>query len=426
MAEKFIIDGGNLLEGEIEVRGSKNAAGAILAATLLTSEECLIDNLPRISDIFNFLEILKGMGAEVEWISERKIRIKSGEKLDPEKMDFEKVSKARISVLLIGALLPRFKEFKISRPGGDRIGLRPISTHLKALEQLGAEIKEDGDFYYFNSAGLCGKEIVLQEFSVTATENLMMTAALSKGDTIIKGAACEPHVQDLAKMLNSMGGNIEGIGTHTLRVQGGGVKKLRGTAHRIIPDYLEAGTFIIMGAAVSKKIKVNNIVSEHLDLFLAKLKEIGVEFRRGTDDSIEVWGKGDLKPARVQALPHPGFPTDLLPIIVPLLTQAKGKSLIHDPLYPNRFSYVDELRKMGADIEIVDPHRAFVFGKTPLKGFRIESLDIRAGMSLIVAGLMAQGKTIIENIGQIDRGYEKIEERLQKLGANIKRIKSEA
>lgn len=421
MAEKFIIEGGNKLEGEIEVRGSKNAAGALLAATLLTDEECLIDNLPRISDIFNLLEILREMGVDVEWINERKIRIKSGEKVDPEKIDFEKVSKARISVLLIGALLPRFKEFKISRPGGDRIGLRPIGTHLQALKQLGAEIKEAGDFYYFKSTRLEGKEIVLQEFSVTATENLMMAATLSEGETIIKGAACEPHVQDLAKMLNSMGGNIEGIGTHTLRIQG--VKKLKGAVHKTIPDYLEAGTFIIIGASVGKKLKVDNIVSEHLDLFLAKLKEIGVEFRR-TDDSIEVWGGGDLKPARVQALPYPGFPTDLLPIIVPLLTQAKGKSLIHDPLYPNRFSYVDELRKMGADIEIVDPHRAFVFGKTPLKGFRIESWDIRAGVSLIVAGLMARGKTIIENVEQIDRGYERIEERLQRLGANIKRIKT--
>ena len=419
MAEKFIIEGQNPLEGEIEVRGSKNAAGALLAAVLLTDEECLIDNLPRISDIFNLLEILKEMGVDVEWVNERKVRIKAGGRVDPEKIDFEKISKSRISVLLIGALLPRFKEFKISRPGGDRIGLRPITTLLKALKGLGVDIKEEGDFYHFKSEKLVGKEIVLQEFSVTATENLIMTATLTEGKTIIKGAACEPHVQDLAKMLNSMGGNIEGIGTHTLRIQG--KKKLKGTVHKTIPDYLEAGTFIVIGAAVGKKLKVDNIVSEHLDLFLAKLEEIGVEFRKN-DDSIEVWGTTNLKPARVQALPYPGFPTDLLPIVVPLLTRAEGKSLIHDPLYPNRFSYVDELRKMGADIEIVDPHRAFVFGRTPLRGVKIESWDIRAGASLVVAGLMAQGKTIIGNIEQIDRGYEKIEERLQQLGANIKRI----
>ncbi len=422
MAEKFIIEGEKPLEGEIEVRGSKNAAGAILAATLLTSEECVIDNLPLVSDILNLIDILKEMGAEIKWLEKRKVKIRAGKRIDPPKMDFKKISKSRISVLLIGALLPRFKEFKISRPGGDRIGLRPITTHIKALKELGVDVEEEGDFYYFKTAGLQGKEIVLQEFSVTATENLIMTATLTEGKTIIKGAACEPHVQDLAKMLNNMGGNIKRIGTHTLRIQG--VKKLKGTVHKIIPDYLEAGTFIVIGAAVGKKLKVNNIVSEHLDLFLAKLKEIGVEVRKN-NDSIEVWRVANLKPARVQALPYPGFPTDLLPIIVPLLTKAKGKSLIHDPLYPNRFSYVDELRKMGADIEIVDPHRAFVFGKTPLKGFRIESWDIRAGAALVLAGLMAQGKTIIENVEQIDRGYERIEERLQKLGANIKRVKSE-
>lgn len=420
MSEKLVIEGEKKLEGEIEVRGSKNAAGPLLAATLLTDEECLIDNLPKISDIFNFLEILKEMGADVEWVDERKVRIKAGGKVDPEKIDFEKISKARISVLLIGALLPRFKEFKISKPGGDRIGLRPITTHLKALKGLGVHIEEESDFYHFKTNGLQGKEIVLQEFSVTATENLMMATSLTEGETIIKGAACEPHVQDLARMLNSMGGDIKGIGTHTLKIQG--KKKLKGVSHRTIPDYLEAGTFIIIGAAVSKKLRVNNIVPEHLDLFLAKLKEIGVEFKKN-DDSIEVWETTNLKPARVQALPYPGFPTDLLPIIVPLLTQAEGKSLIHDPLYPNRFSYVDELKKMRADIEIVDPHRAFVFGKTPLKGMKIESWDIRAGASLVVAGLMAQGKTTIENIEQIDRGYEKIEERLQKIGANIKRVK---
>jgi len=419
MAEKFIIEGEKPLKGEIEVRGSKNAAGALLATTLLTPEECVIDNLPLISDILNLIDILKEMGAEIEWLGERKAKIRAGKRIDPQKMDFKKISKSRVSVLLIGALLPRFKEFKISRPGGDRIGLRPISTHLQTLKQLGAEIKEAGDFYYFKSTGLEGKEIVLPEFSVTATENLMMATTLLKGETIIKGAACEPHVQDLAKMLKNMGAEIHGVGTHTLKIKG--VKELKGTEHKIIPDMIEAGTFIVMGAASEGRILVKGIDPGHLDLPLAKLKEIGVEYKR-YDGSIEVFGRGDLKTCRVQALPYPGFPTDLLPLIVPLLTQAKGKSLIHDPLYPNRFSYVDELRKMGADIEIVDPHRAFVFGKTPLKGFRIESWDIRAGAALVLAGLLARGKTIIENVEQIDRGYERIEERLQKLGADIKRI----
>jgi UDP-N-acetylglucosamine 1-carboxyvinyltransferase len=415
MSEKFVIEGKKKLEGEIEVRGSKNAAGPLLAATLLTDEECLIDNLPRISDIFNLLEILKEMGADVEWVDERKIRIKAGGKVDPEKMDFEKISKTRISVLLIGALLPRFKEFKISRPGGDRIGLRPITTHLMALKELGVDIKEESDFYYFKSEKLIGKEIILPEFSVTATENLIIAEK-----TIIKGAACEPSVQNLGEMLNSMGAKIEGIGTHTLKIQG--VEKLKGVSVEVIPDRIEAGTFIVTAALTPGKVEIKNIKSEHLDLFLAKLKEIGVSFEK-FDNLIKVRFSPDLRAVKVQALPYPGFPTDLLPLIIPLLTQAQGKSLVHDPLYENRLNYIHELRKMRADIEIVDPHRAFVFGKTPLEGLKIESWDIRAGASLIVAGLIAQGKTTIGNIEQIDRGYEKIEERLQKIGANIKRVK---
>jgi len=419
MTEKFIIEGSKELKGEIEVNGSKNAAGPILAATLLTNEECIIDNLPKISDIFNLLDILKTMGAEVDWVGDRKVKIRAGDNINPEKMDFEKMSKTRVSVLLIGALLPKFKKFKISRPGGDRIGLRPITTHLEALRKLGVEFEEQGEFYCFNSEKLGAQEVVLSEFSVTATENLIMVATLSKGETIIKGAACEPHVQDLIKMLNNMGADIKGLGTHTLKIKG--VEKLKGVEHKLIPDYIEAGTFISIGAVVGENIKINNIISEHLDLFLAKLKEIGVRFEK-MNDSVKVWKTNNLNSVRVQALPYPGFPTDLLPIVVPLLTQAKGKSLIHDPLYPNRFSYVDELRKMGADIERVDPHRAFVFGQTPLRGMKINSWDIRAGASLVIAGLMAKGQTTIENINQIDRGYEKIEERLQKIGADIKRV----
>ncbi|RLC39996.1 MAG: UDP-N-acetylglucosamine 1-carboxyvinyltransferase [Candidatus Nealsonbacteria bacterium] len=418
MSEKFVIEGGRVLEGEIEVRGSKNAAGALIAAALLTDEEIILENIPLVSDILNLLEILKGMGAEIEWLEERKVKIKSGGNINPEKIDFERVSKSRVSVLLIGALLPRFTEFKISRPGGDRIGVRPITTHLQVLQELGSEIVREGDFYYFKRNKLVGKEIILPEFSVTATENLMMASCLAEGETIIKGAAQEPQVQDLGKLLEKMGAKIEGIGTHTLRIQG--VKKLKGAEHKIIPDHLEGGSFVAIGAGNRGRVLVKKLNPEHLDLFLVKLKEIGVEFKRNKD-SIEVWGKSEFKPARIQALPYPGFPTDLLPLVVPLLTQAKGKSLIHDPLYENRLNYTQELKKMGADIEVSDPHRAFIFGKTPLQGVTIESWDIRAGASLVLAGLMAQGVTTIKNIEQIDRGYEKLEERLQRLGAEIKR-----
>jgi UDP-N-acetylglucosamine 1-carboxyvinyltransferase len=259
----------------------------------------------------------------------------------------------------------------------------------------------------------------LEEFSVTAPESVMFAAVLAKGKTVIKGAAAEPHVQDLGKILIKMGAKINGLGTHTIEING--VEKLKGCKHSVIPDPIEAGTFITIGAAVPGKIKVTGVDLSHLDLFLAKLEEAGVELKRGLD-YIEVAYSPKLKAVKVQALPYPGFPTDLLPIIIPLLIKAEGKSLVHDPLYENRFNYVQELRKMGAEIEMVDPHRTFVFGPTKLSGATIDSWDIRAGACLVVAALMAKGKTTIKNVFQIDRGYERIEERLQKLGADIKRI----
>ncbi len=425
MTDKFVINGGKRLEGEIEVRGSKNAAGPALIACLLTQDECIVDNVPFIDDISNILEILKSMGVEVEKIGEEQVRIKA-EKVDSEKMDFEKVSKTRISVLFFGALLARTqfhgypKNFKMPPPGGDRIGLRPISVQLRALEKLGAKIEKEDNVYEVSCEKLIGKEIVLEEFSVTATETVMLAAVLAEGKTVIKGAAAEPHVQDLGEMLLKMGANIEGLGTHNIKVEG--VEKLNGCNHSVIPDPIEAGTFIVVGALIPGKIKVTGVDLSHLDLFLAKLEEMGVNLERG-EDYVLVSHSPNLSAVKVQALPYPGFPTDLLPIIIPLLIVAEGKSLVHDPLYENRFNYIQELKKMGADIEMVDPHRTFVFGPTKLSGANIDSWDIRAGACLVIAALSAEGKTIIENVFQIDRGYEKIEERLQRVGADIKRIK---
>ncbi len=419
MLEKFIIQGGRKLVGEVEIRGSKNAAGAILAACLLTKEPCIIDNLPLVEDILNLLEIVEAMGASVEWIEKRKVKITASDNLDVDKIDFEKFSKARTSVLLLGSLVARFGEFRVSRPGGDRIGLRPITTHLDGLEKLGVEVQEQGDFYLFKTKELKGTEIILPEFSVTATEILLMASSKANCQTIIKIAAGEPHIQELVLMLNKMGGDITFQGTHTLIING--VENLKGVEYTIIPDALEVGTFLIIGALCGGEISVPDISGDYLDLFLEKLKEAGVNWER-KNGFIKVKKSDNLKPIKVQALPYPGFPTDLLPLIVPLLTQAKGKSLLHDPLYENRLNYIHQLRKMGADIEIVDPHRAFVFGPTELSGVSIESSDIRAGACLIVAGLLAKGETIISNISQIDRGYERIEERLAKLGADIKRI----
>ena len=416
--DKFIINGGKTLNGEIEVRGSKNAAGPVLVAALLTQDECIIDNVPFIADILNILDILKSIGVEIEKTGEETIKIRA-KRIEPEKMDFEKVSKTRISVLFFGALLARVKNFRMPPPGGDRIGLRPISVQLRALQKLGVKIESHDSIYEVNCENLKGKEIVLEEFSVTATETVMLAAVLAEGKTIIKGAAAEPHVQDLGKMLLKMGAKIEGLGTHIIKIEG--VKKLHGCTHNIIPDTIEAGTFIVIGALTPGKIKVTGVDLSHLDLFLAKLEEMGVNMEKGKD-CVTVSYSPKLSAVKVQALPYPGFPTDLLPIIIPLLISANGKSLVHDPLYENRFNYVQELRKMGADIEMVDPHRTFVFGPTKLSGSYIDSWDIRAGACLVVAGLSATGKTTIENVFQIDRGYERIEERLQKVGADIKRV----
>lgn len=418
--KKFVIEGKKKLEGTVLISGSKNGACAIIAATLLTKEPVILENLPQIEDIKKMIEILESMGAETEWLGENKIRIKN-EKIDPEKMNYSLVGQMRASVLLIGPLLARFSKFKIPSPGGDKIGLRPIVTHLEALKKMGVEVSRNGSFYQFSAKSINGnQEIILSEFSVTATEDLMMLAAKTEGKTIIKIAAAEPHVKGLGTFLNSMGVKIRGAGTHTVEVEG--KKELKGvTTYKIIPDYLEAGTFFIAGALTQGILEIKNIISEHLDSFLVKMEEIGVLFERG-EDFLKVDFSPNLKPVKIQALPFPGFPTDLLPISVPLLTQALGRSLIHDPLYENRMNFIHELRKMGADIEIVDPHRAFVFGKTELSGIDILGWDIRAGASLLLAGLAAEGKTTIRNIYQIDRGYEKIDKKLRELGADIKRV----
>lgn len=420
MEEKFIIKGGNSLSGEVEIGGYKNAAGPALAAVLLTEEECRLANMPLVEDVFRLIEVLKGMGAEVSWIGKNELKIKAGSNLDPNKIDSSLVGKSRISVLLIGALAARFKEFKIAHPGGDRIGLRPIFTHLKALEALGVKSFAEDNFYHFKRDGLKGAEVILKEFSVTATENLILAAALAEGTTVIKIAAAEPQVQDLCFQLVQMGAKIEGIGTHTLKIEGR--KKLSGVNYSIVPDVNEAATFIVASAFTKDKVKVVNALPKHLELFLDKLQEAGVKIEKGKN-FVEVSASSGFRAVRIQALPFPGFATDFLPVTLPLLTQSSGKSLVHDPLYENRLNYTQELKKMGADIEIVDPHRVIIFGKTPLSGVDIESWDIRAGASLVIAGLIAKGTTVVKNIYQIDRGYEKMEEKLQKMGADIKRVK---
>ena len=423
MSDKFIIKGGSPLKGEVTISGHKNSAGAVLAAVLLSEKPSIIDNLPLISDILDQIHMIKKMGGEIEWINERKVKI-DPKNIDPEKIPVELFEKMRVSVLLVGPLLARFKKIKVPHPGGDKIGLRPIDTHLEALKDFSVKVEEKDGFYHLESPEkLEGKRIVLKEFSPTATENLMMFATLCNGETKIETAAAEPSVQDLGKFLEKMGVDIKGIGTHTIIITG--PAEFKEAEFRICPDTLEAGTFFVAFAVTKGEGKIKDIEPEHMTMFLEKMKEIGVNFEisKTSDELNEILMKpsSEFKSAKIQALPHPGFPTDLQPPTSVLLTQAQGKSLIHEPLYENRFQHLQELRKMGADIEITDPHRALIFGKTELIPNKINSSDIRSGAALILAALAAKGESVVENISQIERGYEKIEEKLKSLGARIEK-----
>jgi UDP-N-acetylglucosamine 1-carboxyvinyltransferase len=418
--EKFEIIGGKKLAGVIEVRGSKNATTPILAATLLTKEECVISNIPLIEDVFRMLEILQSLGAEIKWLGKRKISIKC-EKIDPEKMDEEKVKQLRSSVLLLGSLSARFNNFSLYHPGGCVIGARPLGTHFDALHKMGVEINQDEKKYVISAEGRKSAKVILREMSVTATENAMMLASGINGKTVIRIAAAEPHVEDLGRFLIKMGAKIRGLGTHTLEIAG--QEKLHGAKHKIIPDANEAATFLIMGVATGSPIIVKNTREDHLDLVLEKLREFGADFKI-EKDSIEVIPAQKLVAiSKIDTRTYPGVPSDVQAPLGVLATQAEGETLIHDSLYESRFNYVNELKKMGANAEILDPHRVKITGPAKLAGQEITSFDLRAGATLIIAALLAEGKSVINEIYQVDRGYERIEKRLKKLGANIRRLK---
>jgi len=419
MAEYFEIIGGKKLSGSIDVRGSKNATTPILAATILTKKECILDNLPLIEDVFRMIEILESMGAQIKWLGERKISIKN-EKIDPRKLDVEKIKKLRSSILLLGSLSARFDNFKLYHPGGCVIGKRPLGTHFEAMRKMGVEILQNEKFYNVNSKKRKVTKVVLRELSVTATENAMMLATGMSGKTIIKIAACEPHVEDLGNFLITLGAKIKGLGTHTLEITGS--KNLRGAIHKIIHDANEAATFLIMAVATNSPITINNTREDHLDLVLEKLREFGADFKI-SKNSIQVIPAKKLRAvSKIDTRTYPGVPSDVQAPFGVLATQAIGETLIHDSLYENRFNYIGELKRMGARAKILDPHRIMIEGPEKLVGKTITSFDLRAGATLIIAGLLASGKTTIKDIYQVDRGYEKIEERLKKLGAEIKRI----
>lgn len=420
MAEYFEIIGGKKLSGKIDVKGSKNATTPILAATLLTKEKCTISNLPLIEDVFRMLEILESLGVEIKWLGKRKISVKA-EKISSNKLNLELVQKIRSSILLIGALSARLDNFKIARPGGCVIGARPMDTHFSALEDMGVKVKHAKGLYEINSKNKKSARVVLNEFSVTGTENAMMLAASIPGKTVIKIAAAEPHVEDLGKFLISMGAKIKGLGTHMLEIYGS--KKLKGAKHAIIPDANEAATFLIMALATKSRMKIENARRDHLDLVLRKLEEFGAKFIFGKNYIEIIPPQKIIAVEKVDTRTYPGIPTDVQAPFSVLATQAEGQTLIHDSLYEGRFDHIGELQKMGACAKVLDVHRVMVSGPTKLKGTTMNSFNLRAGATLIIASLLVKGKTIIKDIYQVDRGYEKIEERLQKLGAKIKRIK---
>ncbi|MBU4141613.1 MAG: UDP-N-acetylglucosamine 1-carboxyvinyltransferase [Patescibacteria group bacterium] len=416
--QKFIIHGGKKLSGAIAVKGYKNAATPIIAATLLTNKECIIKNVPRIGDVFRMIEIMESMGVEISWLETDALRIKA-ERVNPEKMDFKAVSRMRSSILLLGPLLARCGKFKMPQPGGCVIGARPIGSHFTALEKLGAKITKENGFYCFEAKKLEGKEIVLPEFSVTATENLMMAASLAPGITVIKIAALEPQVQDLQKFLKKMGAKIKFGNFNTVIIKG--VKKLHGATYTVIPDLIEAGTFAIAAVATKSELIIKNVIRDHLDLVFDKLAEMGAKFEFD-GDNVKIDPVSMLVSAKIEARIFPGLPSDLQAPFGVLATQAQGTSLIHDTLYEGRLGYVNELNKMGANAIICDPHRALISGPTQLYGSEITSFDLRAGATMIIAALVAQGESVISNIEQIDRGYENIEERLKNIGADITRM----
>jgi len=425
MSEQFIINGGKRLKGTIEARGAKNACFPILSATLLTDQECLIENIPLIEDVFLLLEILESLGKEISWTGKRSVKIKEKTAPDPDKIREDLIAKFRGSVLLFGPLLARCGKIKFPQPGGCLIGARPISTHLDAFSQLGVSVEvkesEKGEYFYLEIRKKPTDKVILNEFSVTATENILSFASGYNHKTIIKVADCDYEIQDLIRFLEKMGAKIETIGSHIFAITG--KKKLSGAKHKLINDPIEAGTFILMAAATRSELTVKNVEIPFLELVLKRLKDFGLPVEIKDKDVVRIKPWVSLKMEKVQALPYPGIPTDLLPLFGVLATQTEGTTLLHDPLYEGRLRYLDELNKMGAQIIFADPHRAIVNGPTELRGVVVNSPDLRGGASLIVGALIAKGQTVINNIYQIDRGYERIEERLEKIGAKIKRVK---
>lgn len=420
MNEVFVMKGGNPLRGEVVISGAKNAALGIVAGALLTDEEVIIENLPDVRDINVMLEALKAIGAKVRRIESHVVSIQA-DQLSMKSVDDEAIRRIRASYYFIGALLGKYHQAKVPLPGGCAIGERPIDQHIKGFTALGAEVEILDGYFVAKAEELVGQHIYLDVVSVGATINLMLAAVLADGQTIIENVAKEPHIVDVANFLNSMGANIRGAGTDTIRIRG--VERLHGTTYGVIPDQIEAGTFMCAAAVTRGNILIKNIIPKHMESIAAKLRDMGNIVYEG-DEEIQVIGREKQRGTKIKTLPYPGFPTDMQPQIAVTLALAEGKSSVTESIFENRFLYVEELKKMGADISVVD-RVATILGKEKLQGATLHALDLRAGAALVLAGLAAEGITVLEDIGYIRRGYEFFEKKLMNLGAKIILAKTE-
>ena len=418
--EQYIMKGGNPLAGEVMISGAKNAALGILAAAIMTDEDVLIENLPDVRDINVLLEAIQEIGAAVDRIDRHTVKI-NAKNIHEVEVDDEYIRRIRASYYFIGALLGKYKSAQVPLPGGCNIGSRPIDLHLKGFRALGARVEIERGAVVAHAIDLVGSHVYLDKVSVGATINIMMAASLAEGQTIIENVAKEPHVVDVANFLNSMGANIKGAGTDIIRIRG--VRRLHGTEYSIIPDQIEAGTFMCAAAVTRGDVTVRNVIPKHLEAISAKLLEIGcevVEF----DDAVRVVGKTRQRHTNINTLPYPGFPTDMQPQMAVTLALTEGTSMIAESIFENRFKYVDELARMGSNIK-VEGNVAIIDGVRGFTGASVNAPDLRAGAALVIAGLAAEGCTVVDEIGYIQRGYECFAEKLKKLGACIEIVDSE-
>lgn len=415
--EKLFIAGGHVLHGEVDISGAKNAAVAILPATILAKGPCVIENIPNISDVSVFVEILYKLGAQVRSIGKSTLEIDTTNIVYPV-VPYELARRMRASSYLLGALLGRFSYAKVAMPGGCNFGVRPIDQHIKGFEALSAEITVEHGMVEASTKRLIGNTIYFDVVSVGATVNVLLASVLAEGVTVIENAAKEPHIVDLANFLNTLGADVRGAGTDVIKVHG--VPELHGCTYSLIPDQIEAGTFMAAAAATGGEVLVKNIIPKHMESITAKLVEMGVDVTE-YDDSLLVKRTGPLLKANVKTMPYPGFPTDMQPQMAVLMSMAEGTSIITEGVWDNRFRYVDELKRMGANIQ-VDGKIAVVEGVGHLTAAPVKSTDLRAGAAMLLAGLVANGTTEIEDIEHIDRGYENVDGKFRALGADIRRV----